>query len=111
MTVQKYEVFNNKDFNRINVEITYSKGGLNLWTGEQERRGYWLHITPCFVEKNYTTTKAFSGNKVLLEPAKRLSRKKLDKIVGSFDMQKHIDLLNYVLERNGINKKDIKHVE
>ena len=111
MTVQKYEVFNNKNFNRINVEIKYSKGGLNLWTGEQERRGYWLHIIPCIVEKNWTTTKAFSGNKVLLEPAKRFSEKKLDKIIESFDMQKHIDLLNYILERNGIDKKDIKHVE
>ena len=111
MTVQKYEVFNNKNFNRINVKITYSKGGLNLWTGKQEKRGYWLYIIPCIVEKNLTITKAFSGNKVLLEQAKRFSRKKLDKIISSFDIQKHIDLLNYILERNGISKKDIKHVE
>ena len=111
MIVQKYEVFNNKDFNRIDVEIAYSKGGFNLWTGKQERRGYWLYIIPCIVEKNLTITKAFSGNKVLLDPAKRLSGKKLNKIINSFDMQKHIDLLNYVLEHNGIDKKDIKHVE
>ena len=111
MIVKKYEVLNNKDFNRINVEIIYSKGGINIWTGKQERRGYWLHITPCFVENNCKTVMAFSGNKVFLEPAKRFSEKKLDKIIESFDMQKHIDLLNYILERNGIDKKDIKHVE
>jgi len=111
MIIKKYKVLNNKDFNRIDVEITYSKGGFNLYTNKQEKRGYWLYIIPCIVEKNWTITKAFSGNKVLLEPAKRLSRKKLDKIISSFDMQKHIDLLNYILEHNGISKKDIKYVE
>jgi hypothetical protein len=63
----------------VRCEVSYSKGGMNMWSYEQEPRGYWLHVTPLVLEKGdgFTVQKhaLFSGHKFFLLEAKRFSAK------------------------------------
>lgn len=50
MTTKKYfatDKFGDRNF--IKVEISYQKGGMNVWTGNVDGRGLWMYIIP--VEK------------------------------------------------------------
>ncbi len=66
----------------LKIEVTYNKGGQNNWTGRNEKRGYYLHVTPVKL-KQYSDgitmelTTAFSGYKELLKEVGRQSDKAL----------------------------------
>ena len=74
----------------IDVEVAYSKGGANAWTGRQEPRGYWLHVTPLEVEERevggqiFTSTKfrlaGGEGRRLFLEEAARFNAKALARL-------------------------------
>ena len=77
----------------IKVEVEYSKGGFNGFTGGQERRGIWLYICPVTLEKmklgekDYVSEQyiAFSGKKICLRELSRKSDKQLDLIVSKVE--------------------------
>lgn len=66
----------------FSVSVSYNKGGMNMWTGKEMERGYYLNIRPVVLEKcdGYTSESFMIGagyNKFLLG-VKRQSSKSLD---------------------------------
>lgn len=59
----------------IEVELYYSKGGLNVFTYVQEQRGYYISVRPITVEGNFVSFVAFSGEKMLIHECSRKSAK------------------------------------
>ena len=59
----------------IRVDLSYSKGGLNVWTYKQEPRGYYMTIVPVFRDGCMEGFTAFSGKKYLMKSVTRASAK------------------------------------
>ena len=59
----------------IELELYYSKGGLNVFTYVQEQRGYYVSVRPITVERNFVSFVAFSGKKMLIHECSRKSAK------------------------------------
>lgn len=63
----------------VRCEVSYSKGGMNMWSYKNEPRGYWLHVQPLVEERcdgfkvQHITPGA--GRKMFLLEAKRYSDK------------------------------------
>jgi DNA mismatch repair ATPase MutS len=75
-TMKRYEERNGKT---LEIEVRYNVGGQNNWTSRNEKRGYYLHVTPVQI-KDYGTYRtvtmtAFSGYKQLLKEVGRKSAK------------------------------------
>jgi len=86
--------------NRINVELYYSKGGINYFTYQDEKRGYWVSVTPQEHKGSFVTTVAGSGVKKFIEETKRFSQKKLDSIViPESELQ---ELIDHVTSKNNL---------
>jgi hypothetical protein len=90
------------DANVVRVQLTYNKGGFNLWTYKEEERGLYLSVSPLRIEHGdgYITTSytGFSGIKQLVKPLKRFSQKQLDTFEPE---QETIDtLVNHVISKN-----------
>ena len=62
----------------LRVEVYYSLGGMNYFTGETEPRGYWVSIQPMTITQNCTSFTGFTGVKGLLAQAHRFSQKGLE---------------------------------
>lgn len=66
----------------FNVSVWYDLGGINYFSGGTNKRGFYLSVTPCTLEKSscgkFTTetSACFSGYKKLLIECKRFSKKK-----------------------------------
>jgi hypothetical protein len=62
--------------------LFYSLGGINYFSGENNRRGIYLSVTPVTLSDNggFTSESSvmFSGLKMLLKELKRFSKKELD---------------------------------
>lgn len=59
----------------IEVEMFYNKGGMNVFTYQNERRGYYIRICPVTVERNMVSFIAFSGTKLCVHECSRKSAK------------------------------------
>lgn len=72
------------DSTHIAVELFYSKGGYNYFTGKQESRGVWLSLRPVTyeVKDGYTSESymGFSGIKFLIKEMARKNQKQIDRI-------------------------------
>lgn len=66
---------NDKRSTDLKLDLSYSLGGLNVFTYKQERRGYYLIITPVERDGIMEGFTAFSGSKVLLKEVNRQSAK------------------------------------
>ena len=70
----------NKENTQIKIELNYSKGGINYFSGKNELRGYYLHMQPVqretrengIIIEQYTPAK---GYKALILETKRQSDK------------------------------------
>lgn len=91
-TVRYYKVNNNPNATHLKAEIYYSLGGMNYFTYKNERRGYYMSISPVVRERiDYGTMEsytAFSGLKQCVLEVQRKSQKKMNEAVEYFD--KHI---------------------
>jgi len=92
----------------LKVEVYYTKGGMNYFTGTNESRGIYLSVSP--VNRNVTESglvsesfTAFSGIKKHLKDMARFSQKAFDNFVASEEDKKH--LIEYVCSKNGITLK------
>ena len=75
MAIKTEYISMNKPNNFLKCELYYSLGGMNYFTYKEERRGYYVSVSP--VEKrgcmeSYT---AFTGVKTLVKPCNRKSGK------------------------------------
>ena len=97
---------NGKSATHLKCEVYYSLGGMNYFTYERERRGYYASVTP--VERKSCGNgvmmegyMAFTGTKMLLKEVSRKSAKaeaEAEKIAeNAFNR-----LIDYVLNKNGL---------
>ena len=89
------------DSTHIAVELFYSKGGCNYFTGKIEERGIWLSFRPVTYEvkdgcscESYT----FSGVKFLIKGLERMSRKQFAKVTAELHKNELIDSLVFHYE-------------
>lgn len=100
------ELRTNKENTYIKLEVFYHKGGYNYATCEQQARGYYLLIVPeeRRIQDGYTLliASAFSGCKVLLEEAKRLSKKRLAELATNIDINEYKYIIDKIAEQNNL---------
>lgn len=95
----------------IKVELYYAKGGWNYFTGNQERRGLYLSVSPVTrtvhegggVSESYV---GFSGIKQFVLEMKRMNQKTLDNFVIDEKMKKQ--LIDHVCRKNNITLKNLE---
>lgn len=104
--MKKYiPVKESKKATHIVIETRYNLGGFNCFTYAQEKRGYYLHVTP--VERKtrdgYTTESftAFSGVKQLIKEVTRKSAK-AEAQAEAAAAQIENDLVLWVIKKNGL---------
>lgn len=90
---------------KIKTRIYYHLGGINYFTGNVEKRGYYLSVSPVTVETSgiykIESFTAFSGTKVLLLECNRKSYKK-EIEAQNISSEKMQELINYVKVKNNI---------
>jgi hypothetical protein len=106
MTVHKYYIpAEGPKVNNIKVELYYSLGGMNYFTGRAEDRGYYLSVTPVFKEDRggciMESMTAFTGTKMLLLPVARKSTKAGTQAFGLMK-EKADTLIDFVCKEQGI---------
>lgn len=90
--------------NFIKVDTYYNLGGMNYWTGKNERRGYYLMVTPVEKRGIMESVTIFTGIKECIKEVKRQSAKaeaEADEISKYYEDK----LIQYVLEKNGLQLK------
>lgn len=72
-------------YNTLEIEARYSKGGINYFTGQNEGRGIYIHVSPFFIkyERGFQSKSCMlfaknGGFKMLVTPLNRLSTKKVN---------------------------------
>lgn len=90
-----------RDANTLEIDVYYSLGGMNYFTGRNEPRGYYLSVTPAKRYKNSTSYISFTGTKILLKEVKRQSAK-AEAEAEEIAKGKVADLVASVCNRNGI---------
>lgn len=88
-SVKSYYHYQVGDKSELEVEIYYSLGGMNYFTGNVNPRGYYLSVTPVtfedrggFTSISCTLLGTYSGIKTLIEPATRFNKKTFDRVVS-----------------------------
>src|SRR3972149_5083109 len=86
----------------VKIELYYSKGGMNYFSGRPERRGFYVNVTPVSRSQGNgyvsETTSAFSGIKDCVLEQARFNQKMFDAFVVP---QSTLDiLLSHVLQEN-----------
>lgn len=89
----------------LKVETYYNKGGENVFTELQERRGYYLSVSPVKRERGFESYTAFSGLKLLLLEVGRKSPKQ-EANAEILARGKIPALVRLVCEKNGINANE-----
>ena len=83
---KELEVLENGKKRCLKIDVSYSKGGMNYFSGKAERRGIYIHFTEVerSEERGYASESygLFSGSsfKILALELKRLSQKKLEEV-------------------------------
>lgn len=95
----------NESATHLKVEVYYSKGGMNYFTGSNEKRGIYLSVSPVTRRENSESYIGFSGIKKHLVDMARFSQKTFDNFVVSPETEK--ELIDYVCEKNGIKVLEV----
>lgn len=92
----------------LKIQLYYSKGGMNYFSGTTERRGIYLSVSPVsvFQGNGYTTETytGFSGVKELVEECARFNPKRFEAMEEPADRVKA--LVEHVCAKNGITVKE-----
>lgn len=65
----------NQSATHMRIETYYSKGGMNVFTYRNEKRGYYLMLTPVERDGIMESFVAFTGKKIPLREVSRASKK------------------------------------
>lgn len=84
----------------IEIELFYSKGGMNYFTNSNERRGLYLSVQPVTISQNSKGYTIFTGVKQFVKEMQKFSQKTFD----TFEVDTDIldKLLEHVIEKNNI---------
>ena len=88
-----------KDATHLKIEVFYTKGGTNYFSGDATRRGYYLSVTPVTLNKNSVSFTLFSGYKHLLLESKRYTDKQFARAIEMAEEHKEA-LIDVVIEKN-----------
>ena len=80
ITIGIYKLAKPNEFNQehLEVQVFYSLGGMNYWTGRREPRGYWVSVQPLTKTRVCTSFTGFTGVKGFIKEANRFSQKALE---------------------------------
>jgi hypothetical protein len=104
------EIKDNPKATHLKVSLYYSMGGMNYFTGTNERRGIWLSVSPVTrtvypeggSSEGYT---AFTGVKECLKEMARFNQNTFDRFsIPETNLERMID---HVCEKNGIPKENL----
>lgn len=85
----------------LDVEVYYSKGGMNCFSGGMIKRGFYLSVTPVTRKGDgMVSFTAFSGIAQLLFETQRYTDKQYDKAIEMSQSVK-ADLISHVLAKGG----------
>lgn len=84
----------------IEIDVFYSKGGMNYFTSTNERRGLYLSVQPVTISERSRSFMGFSGVKQFVKEMARFNQKALDTFEVDAEMETR--LLNHVIENNNI---------
>ena len=90
------DITSNDRNNKITTEIYYSKGGMNYFTSNNEKRGYYFSIIPeKHLENGLKTYTGFSGVKTCILEVTRKSKSAYEKAKAMFDKCENEYLQNF----------------
>lgn len=97
---------NEKQLNKLKIEIRYNLGGTSWATYRPEPRGYYLHVTPIKREERggmiYESFGAFTGAKCFLLEVSRKSASAEAKAEAIAEAEAPA-VIDYVLRENGLH--------
>ena len=104
--MKKYiNLIENRNATHLKIEVYYNLGGFNVFTYQEEKRGYYISVSPvCKNRRDGVTFEeytAFSGVKQLVKAVSRKSAKaenEAEAIAASIEK----DLIAYVCNKNGL---------
>lgn len=102
------DINTNDKNNKITTEIYYDIGGMNYFTSEAEKRGYYFSITPEERNGEFRTYTGFSGAKTCILEVKRHSKSAYEKAKAMFDKYENEYLQNFC-DKKGYTLIDIKN--
>lgn len=73
--MKKYFAIKGDNKNFIKVSTGYEKGGINIWNGNNYRRGYYVYVTPVQRGDGFESQVIFDGYKQLLKEVGRRGKK------------------------------------
>lgn len=82
----------------LRIDLDYSKGGYNYFTYKEEKRGYYIHVSPVTKSGYMESYAAFSGVKACLLEVTRKSSKAEAEALKIFEEVKD-KYINYILEK------------
>lgn len=90
------------DNTHVELSLGYNLGGINYATGRNERRGYYLHVTPIKVEERngYSSVRTilFGGTKMFMSPQEISRKSKKQRDIASIAATEEIiqSLVDYI---------------
>ena len=81
---------NGSRYDQLRLNVDYSLGGMNYFTGSINRRGYYLYLAPCstgtgFLQTTLMGSQEESGFKILLQETTRKSAKRLSELYAKLE--------------------------
>lgn len=105
---------NEKKQNSVQISVSYNNGGINYFSGNSEQKGFWGYFTVC-ERTEFGSFRSFPTDsenfKMLLLPASRNSKLKIEKLIELVGTKEIADLVweGKKLEvYNLINKLNLK---
>lgn len=100
------DITSNDKNNKITTEIYYDIGGMNYFTSEVEKRGYYFSITPEERSSGFRTYTGFSGAKTCILEVRRKSKSAYEKAKAMLDNYKN-KYLQAFCDKKGYTLVDI----
>lgn len=110
---QSTKVYNSDYSMLLKIEVYYSLGGMNYFSGNNEERGYWLSVCPVTRTEHKMDGKTyfsesyvgFSGTKLHVLTTTRQSEKAFKK-AQELAKEREQELINVVVRKNNLTKKE-----
>jgi hypothetical protein len=90
----------NNSVNILEVTLNYNKGGMNYFTGRNERRGLYLSVCPIERTPNSMRYVGFSGSNQFVKEMARFNQKQLDTFEVDAEIMNRI--IDHVIQENNL---------
>lgn len=92
---------NSKKITHLRIEFVYSLGGYDCWNHKNEKRGYYLSVSPVSRNGYFESYSAFSGCKKLIKSVSRQSRKAKSEAEMIMESEKS-GLIDYICKKENL---------